>query len=84
MAVACEKLLSEELEASGTSRAQQALALYAALDAPHRLQSDRRRCVFFHPDMPCEPLIFVGFALVDAMAARIGPLLDSEAATGDA
>lgn len=84
VAVACEKLLSEEGEASGTSRTQQALALYAALDAPHRLQSDRRCCVFFHPDMPCEPRIFVEVALVDAMAARTGPLLDSEAAAGDA
>lgn len=35
---ACKKLLSGEDEASGTSRAQQTLALYAVLDAPHRLQ----------------------------------------------
>ena len=34
----CKKPLSGEGEALGTSRAQQTLALYAVLDAPHRLQ----------------------------------------------
>ena len=53
-------------------------------DLRRRLQSDRRCFAFFHPVMPSEPLIFVEVALVDAMSARIGPLLDTEAATGDA
>lgn len=53
-------------------------------DLRRRLQSDRRCFAFFHPAMPREPLIFVEVALVDTMAARIGPLLDTEAATGDA
>lgn len=53
-------------------------------DLRRRLQSDRRCFAFFHPAMPREPLIFVEVALVDAMAARIGPLLDTEAVTGDA
>jgi malonyl-CoA decarboxylase len=53
-------------------------------DLRRRLQSDRRCFAFFHPAMPREPLIFVEVALVDTMAARIGPLLDTEAVTGDA
>jgi malonyl-CoA decarboxylase len=52
-------------------------------DLKRRLQSDRRCFAFFHPVMPDEPLIFVEVALVDAMADRIGPLLDAEVA-GDA
>lgn len=38
LVTACKKPLSGEGEALGTSRAQQTLALYAVLDAPHRLQ----------------------------------------------
>jgi malonyl-CoA decarboxylase len=53
-------------------------------DLRRRLQSDRRCFAFFHPVMPREPLIFVEVALVDTMAAQIGPLLDTEAVTGDA
>jgi malonyl-CoA decarboxylase len=53
-------------------------------DLRRRLQSDRRCFAFFHPAMPREPLIFVEVALVDSMAAHIGPLLDTEAVTGDA
>lgn len=35
---ACRKLLSEQGEASGATRAPQTLALYAALDSAQRLQ----------------------------------------------
>jgi len=42
-------------------------------DLRRRLQSNCRCFAFFHPVMPRAPLIFVEVALVDVMAARIGP-----------
>lgn len=42
-------------------------------DLRRHLQSNCRCSAFFHPVMPRAPLIFVEVALVDAMAARIGP-----------
>ncbi len=51
-------------------------------DLRRRLQSDRRCFAFFHPAMRDEPLIFVEVALIDSMAARIGPLIDTETVVG--
>jgi malonyl-CoA decarboxylase len=53
-------------------------------DLRRRLQRDRRCFAFFHPTMPEEPLIFVEVALVNDMAAHIGPLIDMEAPPADA
>ncbi len=52
-------------------------------DLRRRLEQDRRCFAFFHPALPEEPLIFVEVALVDAMPAAIGPLLDARAERGD-
>ena len=52
-------------------------------DLRRRLQQDRRCFAFFHPAMPGEPLIFVEVALLPAMAAEIGPLIDANAVAGD-
>jgi malonyl-CoA decarboxylase len=52
-------------------------------DLRRRLQQDRRCFAFFHPAMPGEPLIFVEVALLPAMAAEIGPLIDANAEPGD-
>lgn len=51
-------------------------------DLKNRLDADRRCYAFVHPGMPDEPLIFVEVALVDGMAAHIGPLLDVAAPLG--
>jgi malonyl-CoA decarboxylase len=53
-------------------------------DLRRRLQRDRRCFAFFHPTMPEEPLIFVEVALVNEMAAHIGPLIDMEVPPADA
>ena len=53
-------------------------------DLRRRLQQDRRCFGFFHPAIAGEPLIFVEVALLPAMAAEIGPLIDTHAAPGDA
>jgi malonyl-CoA decarboxylase len=53
-------------------------------DLRRRLQQDRRCFAFFHPAISSEPLIFVEVALLPAMAAEIGPLIDTHAAPGDA
>ncbi len=47
-------------------------------DLRRRLQPDRRCFAFFHPALPGEPLIFVEVALLEAMPAAIGPLLDCD------
>jgi malonyl-CoA decarboxylase len=52
-------------------------------DLRRRLQQDRRCFAFFHPAIASEPLIFVEVALLPAMAAEIGPLIDTNAAPGD-
>jgi malonyl-CoA decarboxylase len=52
-------------------------------DLKRRLAVDRRCFAFFHPALPDEPLIFVEVALVDGMADRIQPLIDSETPVGD-
>lgn len=48
-------------------------------DLRRRLQTDRRCFAFFHPVMPDEPLVFVEVALVNGMAAEIGPLIKQDA-----
>jgi malonyl-CoA decarboxylase len=53
-------------------------------DLRRRLQQDRRCFAFFHPAIASEPLIFVEVALLPSMAAEIGPLIDTNAAPGDA
>jgi malonyl-CoA decarboxylase len=53
-------------------------------DLRRRLQRDRRCFAFFHPTMPEEPLIFVEVALVNEMAAHVGPLIDMEVPPADA
>lgn len=45
-------------------------------DLRRRLQPDRRCYAFFHPQLPGQPLIFVEVALLDAVPAAIGPLID--------
>ncbi len=45
-------------------------------DLRRRLQPDRRCFAFFHPQLAGEPLIFVEVALLPAMPAQIGPLID--------
>jgi malonyl-CoA decarboxylase len=52
-------------------------------DLKHRLGSDRRLFVFFHPRLPEEPLIFVEVALTRELPEAIGPLLDPKAAVDD-
>jgi malonyl-CoA decarboxylase len=44
-------------------------------DLRRRLAADRRCFAFFHPALPGEPLIFVEVALVQGLAAAVGPLL---------
>ena len=53
-------------------------------DLRRRLQQDRRCFAFFHPAIASEPLIFVEVALLPAMASEIGPLINTNAAPGDA
>jgi malonyl-CoA decarboxylase len=48
-------------------------------DLRRRLAADRRCFAFFHPALPDEPLIFVQVALVEGLADRIAPLVDSDA-----
>lgn len=52
-------------------------------DMRRRLAEDRRCFAFFHPALPDEPLIFVEVALLDGLAATVGPLLDRSAPTDD-
>jgi malonyl-CoA decarboxylase len=44
-------------------------------DLRRRLAPDRRCFAFFHPALPCEPLIFVKVALVKGLATVVQPLL---------
>src|ERR1700747_30762 len=47
-------------------------------DLRRRLAPDRRCFGFFHPALPGEPLIFVGVALVEGLAAAVQPLLSQD------
>lgn len=53
-------------------------------DLRRRLQPDRRCFAFFHPQLPNEPLIFVEVALLPAIPAAVGPLLDKRSQPLDA
>ena len=53
-------------------------------DLRRRLQSDRRCFGFFHPQLPEEPLIFIEVAFTRGMSEHVQPLLDMDAAIGDA
>jgi malonyl-CoA decarboxylase len=53
-------------------------------DLRRRLEADRRCYGFFHSALPNEPLIFIEVALTRGMSDRIQPLIDPDAAVGDA
>jgi malonyl-CoA decarboxylase len=52
-------------------------------DLRRRLDPDRRCFAFFHPMLPHEPLIFVEVALLDAMPAKIAPLINPASVKAD-
>jgi len=52
-------------------------------DLRRRLQPDRRRFAFFHPQLPSEPLIFVEVALLPEIPTVITPLVDKRAEVVD-
>lgn len=52
-------------------------------DLRRRLQPDRRCFAFFHPQLPCEPLIFVEVALVPGIAKDIAGLINKQTPVGE-